>query len=57
MSNKQEPVGSPYDRFIETLPKELVVGDNYRMEAAWKAYGSPKDYKQALWEGLIQPIN
>ena len=57
MSNKQEPVGSPYDRFIETLPKELVIGDNYRMEAAWKAYGSPKDYKQALWEGLIQPIN
>lgn len=57
MSNKSEPVGSPYDRFIETLPKELVVGDNYRMKAAWKAYGSPKDYKQALWEGLIQPIN
>ena len=57
MSNKSEPVGSPYDRFIETLPKELVIGDNYRMEAAWKAYGSPKDYKQALWEGLIQPIN
>ena len=57
MSNKQEPIGSPYDRFIETLPKELVIGDNYRMEAAWKAYGSPKDYKQALWEGLIQPIN
>lgn len=57
MSNKSKPVGSPYDRFIETLPKELVVGDNYRMEAAWKAYGSPKDYKQALWEGLIQPIN
>lgn len=57
MSNKSESVGSSYDRFIETLPKELVVGDNYRMEAAWKAYGSPKDYKQALWEGLIQPIN
>ena len=57
MSNKQKSVGSPYDRFIETLPKELVIGDNYRMEAAWKAYGSPKDYKQALWEGLIQPIN
>lgn len=57
MSNKFESVGSPYDRFIETLPKELVIGDNYRMEAAWKAYGSPKDYKQALWEGLIQPIN
>lgn len=57
MSNKSESVGSPYDRFIETLPKELVIGDNYRMEAAWKAYGSPKDYKQALWEGLIQPIN
>lgn len=55
ISNKA--VGDPFDRFLETLPKELVVGENYRMKAAWKAYGSPKDYKTALWEGMIQPID
>ena len=55
--NKKEVVGNPFDRFMETLPKELIVGENYRMKAAWKAYGSPSDYKTALWEGLIQPID
>ena len=54
LSNKQE-VGNSFDEFKKSLPIE--VDDNYRLEAAWKAYGSPKDYKQALWEGLIQPIN
>lgn len=57
ISNKQEIVGDPFDRFLETLPKELVVGENYRMKAAWKAYGSPSNYKEALWEGMIQPID
>ena len=57
ISNKQEAVGDPFDRFLETLPKELVIGENYRMKAAWKAYGSPSDYKEALWEGMIQPID
>lgn len=57
ISNKKEVVGDPFDRFLETLPKELVIGENYRMKAAWKAYGSPKDYKEALWEGMIQPID
>lgn len=56
-NKKEESVGDPFDRFMETLPKELVVGENYRMKAAWKAYGSPKDYKEALWEGMIQPID
>lgn len=55
ISNKS--VGDPFDRFLETLPKELIVGENYRMKAAWKAYGSPTDYKAALWEGMIQPID
>lgn len=55
ISNKS--VGDPFDRFLETLPKELIVGENYRMKAAWKAYGSPADYKAALWEGMIQPID
>ena len=54
LSNKQE-VGSPFDEFKKSLPIE--VDDDYRLEAAWKAYGSPKDYKAALWEGMIQPID
>ena len=54
VSNKQE-VGNPFDKFKESLPIE--IDDNYRLEAAWKAYGSPKDYKQALWEGMIQPVD
>ena len=57
LSNKPEPVGDPFDKFLQTLPKELVIDEGYRMEAAWKAYGSPSDYKQALWEGMIQPID
>ena len=57
ISNKKELVGDPFDRFMETLPKELIVGENYRMKAAWKAYGSPSNYKEALWEGMIQPID
>ena len=56
-NSKKEVIGDPYDRFIETLPKELLQDENYRMKAAWKAYGSPKDYKEALWEGMIQPID
>ena len=54
ISNKQE-VGNPFDKFKKSLPIE--VDDNYRLEAAWKAYGSPKDYKEALWQGMIQPID
>ena len=54
ISKKQE-VGDPFDEFKKSLPIE--VDDNYRLEAAWKAYGSPKDYKEALWYGMIQPID
>ena len=54
ISNKQE-VGNPFDKFKKSLPIE--IDDNYRLEAAWKAYGSPKDYKTALWYGMIQPID
>lgn len=54
ISNKQE-IGNPFNEFKKSLPIE--VDDNYRLEAAWKAYGSPKDYKTALWEGMIQPID
>lgn len=57
ISNKSKVVGDPFDEFKKSLPKELEIDDNYRLEAAWKAYGSPKDYKYALWEGLIQPID
>ena len=55
--NNKQVIGEPFDEFKKTLPKELQIGDDYRLEAAWKAYGSPKDYKSALWEGMIQPIN
>ena len=51
------PVGSPFEEFKKSLPKEVQIGDDYRLEVAWSLYGSPKDYKHALWEGLIQPIN
>jgi hypothetical protein len=54
VSNKQE-VRNPFNEFKKSLPIE--VDDNYRLESAWKAYGSPKDYKEALWQGLIQPID
>ena len=47
---------SPFDKFKESLPKDISIGDSYRLESAWKAYGSPKNYKEALWEGMIQPI-
>lgn len=47
---------SPFDKFKESLPKDISIGDDYRLESAWKAYGSPKNYKEALWEGMIQPI-
>lgn len=52
-----KPIGSAFEQFKKSLPKEMQIGDDYRLEVAWKLYGSPKDYKHALWEGLIQPIN
>lgn len=57
ISNKSKVVGDPFDEFKKSLPKELEIDDNYRLEAAWKAYGSPKNYQEALWQGLIQPID
>lgn len=57
ISNKQKSVGDSFEEFKKSLPKEIEIRDDYRLEAAWKAYGSPKDYKQALWEGMIQPID
>lgn len=48
---------SPFEQFKNSLPKNLEIGENYRLESAWKAYGSPKNYQEALWEGLIQPID
>lgn len=53
ISNKS--IGDSFDYFKKSLPIE--IDDNYRLKAAWKAYGSPKNYKEALWEGLIQPID
>ena len=50
-----KPIGEPFDNFKATLPNQ--VDENYRLEAAWKAYGSPKDFKEAVWNGMIQPID
>ena len=54
-NNKQKIVGNPFNEFKKSLPIE--IDDNYRLEAAWKAYGSPKDYKMAIWYGMVQPID
>ena len=54
ISNKEQ-VGNPFDEFKKSLPEGLV-NDNYRLEAAWKAYGSPSNFQEAIWDGLIQPI-
>lgn len=54
--SKTLPVGE-FDRFKQSLPKDLRIDENYRLEAAWKAYGSPKDYKEAIWNGMIQLID
>ena len=49
----KQKVGNPFDEFKKSLPIE--VNDNYRLEAAWKAYGKPVGFREAIWEGLIQP--
>lgn len=41
-----------FDYFKDSFPNQ--VRDSYRLEAAWKAYGKPKDFKQAVWYGMIQ---
>ena len=50
-----KPVVGEFEQFKNSLPIE--IDDNYRLEAAWKAYGKPKNYQEALWEGLVQPID
>ena len=54
---QSKPIVGEFEQFRNSLPKELEIGDNYRLEAAWKAYGKPKNYQEALWEGLVQPID
>lgn len=44
-----------FDSFKDSLPNQ--IRDSYRLEAAWKAYGKPKDFKQAIWYGMIQPTS
>lgn len=44
---------SPFDSFKKSLPKNINPGDNYRFEAAWKAWGKPSSYEEALWNGFI----
>ena len=49
---------TPFERFKNSLPEELdyYKGDNYRLKAAWEAYGKPNNIQEAYWEGLIRPI-
>lgn len=57
-SNQQ--VGEPYDLFVNSLPSELDYykdGGKYRLKAAWKAYGEPKNYQEALWNGLVETLD
>ena len=53
--NKLKVVGDPFDEFKKSLPNQ--IDDSYRLKAAWEAYGKPRNYKEALWYGLIQPID
>lgn len=56
---QQSKVGEPYDLFVNSLPSELDYykdGGKYRLRAAWKAYGQPKDYQEALYQGLVETI-
>ena len=58
LSNNQ--VRDPYDLFVSSLPSELDYfkdGGKYRLKAAWKAYGQPKDFKEALWNGLVETFD
>lgn len=54
--SKKETVGDPFDLFVKTMPTELDYykdSNNYRLKAAWEAYGKPKDVQEAWYEGLI----
>lgn len=51
-STSNKSIGE-FDSFKDSLPNQ--VRDSYRLEAAWKAYGKPKDFKEAIWYGMIQP--
>ena len=56
--NKSKELSKPtsaFDKFKNSLPEEVPVG--YRLQAAWEAYGKPANYKEAVWLGLIQPID
>lgn len=56
----QQPVGEPYDLFVASLPSELDYykdGGKYRLKAAWKAYGEPKNYQEARFYGMIESVD
>ena len=61
-SNKlsSKSVEDPFDLFKNSLPDELNYykdDDKYRLKAAWKAYGEPKDFQEARWYGLIESLD
>ena len=59
MINKSKTIGekpSPYDLFLKSLPSELDYfkdENNYRLKAAWKSYGEPKNLQEAYFNGLV----
>lgn len=53
-------IKDPFDSFKNSLPIGLDYykdGGKYRLKAAWEAYGKPKDFKEARWNGLIETFD
>lgn len=59
-SKEFNTVKDPFDSFKNSLPIGLDYykdGGKYRLKAAWEAYGKPKDFKEARWNGLIETFD
>lgn len=46
---------SPFESFKKSLPMD--INDNYRLEAAWKAYGQPSNFQEAKFYGMIESLD
>jgi hypothetical protein len=59
-SKELNTIKDPFDSFKNSLPIGLDYykdGGKYRLKAAWEAYGKPKDFKEARWNGLIETFD